>query len=37
MKKLTMAVLAAGVAAAAQAEVWYVPGWNRTTETNGLA
>ena len=22
---------------AASAEVWYVPGWNRTTETNGLA
>jgi len=32
-----MLLLAAGIAATAAAEVWYVPGWNRTTETNGLA
>ena len=37
MKTAIMAILAAGIAAAARAEVWYVPGWNRTTETNGLA
>jgi pimeloyl-ACP methyl ester carboxylesterase len=37
MRKLTMVVLVAGVTLVAQAEVWYVPGWNRTAETNGLA
>ena len=37
MKTAILAILAAGIAAAARAEVWYVPGWNRTTETNGLA
>ena len=36
MKKIVL-VLATGIVAAASAEVWYVPGWNRTTETNGLA
>lgn len=35
--KTIVTILAAGVVAAASADVWYVPGWNRTTETNGLA
>ena len=35
--KTVVAILIAGIATAAAAEVWYVPGWNRTTETNGLA
>ena len=37
MRNTIVSILAAGVVAAASAEVWYVPGWNRTTETNGLA
>ena len=35
--KAIATILAAGITAAASADVWYVPGWNRTTETNGLA
>ena len=30
-------ILTLAMCATASAEVWYVPGWNRTTETNGLA
>ena len=36
-KKIVTAILAVGIVAATSAEVWYVPGWNRTAETNGLA
>ena len=31
------AAVAFAVGVAARGEVWYVPGWNRTAETNGLA
>lgn len=38
MKRLMMAALAAVcLATAAAAETWYVPGWNRTQEVDGLA
>lgn len=38
MKRLLgFSLLLCVLAGAARGEVWYVPGWNRTTETNGLA
>ena len=37
MKKLLASLFVVGAMAGFAAEVWYIPGWNRTTETNGLA
>ena len=36
-KPMAMAALLAAAAFTAHAEVWYVPGWNRTAERDGLA
>lgn len=37
MRPLLVMMAAAGLAAVASAEVWYIPGWNRTQEIDGLA
>lgn len=37
MRKVMTMVVSACLAAATSAEVWYIPGWNRTQEVDGLA